>query len=74
MAKADYFWKFCLIPLFYYLFGFLGTGYNFAQYNSLERFFLSAHSGYHRIVSYILLMDIFRAPAKSSCCSRTVFP
>ena len=54
------FWKFCLIPFLYYLYGFLSSGYNFAQYHNLDGFLFRRIPDLIVCVSYILLVDIFK--------------
>lgn len=54
------FWKFCIIPLLYYLYRYLGSGYNFEQYTDLNGFLFRRIPDLIVFASYVLLIDIFK--------------
>lgn len=55
------FWKFCIIPTLYYLYGYLGSGYDFMQYSNLDKIFIRRISDLIVFVSYVMLVDIFKS-------------
>lgn len=55
------FWKFSIIPIFYYTESYLNSGYNFMQYHSLKRALLALFPGAIVFLSYLMLLDIFKS-------------
>lgn len=59
-GETKMFWKFSIIPILYYIYGYLGSGYNFVQYNSFDNYFVQMIPNLVVFVSYILIIDIFK--------------
>lgn len=59
-GESKEFWKFCIIPVIYYVYGFGLTGYNFAKDFSPQGFFLRRLPDVIVFISYMLAVNIFR--------------
>lgn len=59
-GESREFWKFCIIPVIYYVYGFGLTGYNFAKDFSAQGFFLRRLPDAMVFISYMLTVHIFR--------------
>lgn len=60
-GESKVFWKLSIIPLLFYVYSYLNTGYNFMQTSSMDKFFLQCIPSLIVLLSYILLMDIFKS-------------
>lgn len=62
LEYGDYklFWKLSIIPILYYVYGFLSSQYNFIQYTQLDNIFINHIPNMIVLISYVLLIDIFK--------------